>query len=53
MGRLVNGMMYHFDKLSVVNQNRPGIVHRLDKDTSGVIIIAKTDLAHVKTCETI
>ncbi len=47
-GTLVNGMMYHFDKLSIINQNRPGIVHRLDKDTSGVIIIAKTDLAHVK-----
>ncbi|MAV59567.1 MAG: RNA pseudouridine synthase [Candidatus Marinimicrobia bacterium] len=45
-GTLLNGLLYHFDKLSKINTDRPGIVHRLDKDTSGVIIIAKTDEIH-------
>jgi len=43
---LVNGLLYHFRKLSAANPVRPGIVHRLDKDTSGVMVIAKTDFAH-------
>lgn len=43
---LVNGLMYHFNSLSNQNSDRPGIVHRLDKDTSGVIIVAKNDIAH-------
>ncbi len=45
---LVNGLMYHCDgNLSGINGvMRPGIVHRIDKDTSGVIVIAKNDLAH-------
>ncbi len=43
---LVNGLLYHFKNLSNADSDRPGIVHRLDKDTSGVIIIAKTDYAH-------
>ena len=45
-GTLLNGLRYHFDKLSNINPDKPGIVHRLDKDTSGLIIIAKTDLVH-------
>ena len=47
-GTLVNGLLYHFKKdLSELGgRTRPGIVHRLDKDTSGLIVIAKTDKAH-------
>ncbi len=46
-GTLVNGLVYHFQSLSTLNgEFRPGIVHRLDKETSGVMIIAKTDSAH-------
>jgi len=44
---LVNGLAYHYNKLSKVNDLRPGIIHRLDKDTSGVIVVAKTDKAHI------
>ena len=44
---LANGLIHHFDSLSNVNGiTRPGIVHRLDKNTSGVILIAKSNLAH-------
>lgn len=47
-GTLVNALMYHCkDDLSGINgQTRPGIVHRIDKDTSGVLMIAKSDAAH-------
>jgi 23S rRNA pseudouridine1911/1915/1917 synthase len=47
-GTLVNALMHHFkDKLSAINGTlRPGIVHRLDKDTSGLIIVAKNNQAH-------
>ena len=45
-GTLLNGLLFHFKKLSNVDFSRPGIVHRLDKDTSGIILIAKTDEAH-------
>ena len=45
-GTLVNGLVYHFKKLSTVNTFRPGIVHRLDKETSGIMVIAKNDKAH-------
>ncbi len=46
---LVNGLAYHFRNLSDVNGIlRPGLVHRLDKDTTGLIIIAKTNQAHLK-----
>ena len=46
-GTLANGLIYYFEKLSTVNgNNRPGIVHRLDKDTSGVILIAKDNIVH-------
>ena len=46
-GTLVNALMYHIDDLSGVGGvERPGIVHRLDKNTSGVMVIAKSDKAH-------
>ena len=46
-GTLVHGILYHIKDLSGINGvMRPGIVHRLDKDTSGIIIIAKNDEAH-------
>lgn len=46
-GTLVNGLIHHFKSLSTINGTlRPGIIHRLDKDTSGVMIVAKTDEAH-------
>jgi len=48
-GTLANGLIHYFDKLSDVNGLlRPGIVHRLDKDTSGVILIAKDNITHRK-----
>ena len=46
---LVNALLYHIDNLSSVSGDiRPGIVHRLDKDTSGLLIIAKNDEAHIQ-----
>lgn len=46
-GTLVNALMFHVEKLSSINGViRPGIVHRIDKDTSGLLMIAKTDQAH-------
>jgi len=46
-GTLVNALLYHCDKLAGIGGvERPGIVHRLDKDTSGCIVAAKTDAAH-------
>ena len=47
-GTLVNALMYHCrDSLSGINgELRPGIVHRIDKDTSGLLIVAKNDFAH-------
>ncbi len=48
-GTLVNAILYHIKDLSGINgEMRPGIVHRLDKDTSGLIIIAKNDKAHLE-----
>jgi len=46
-GTLVNGLLYHFKNLAekVDEPDRPGLVHRLDKDTSGVMVIAKTEEA--------
>ena len=47
-GTLVNAILYHIKDLSGINgEIRPGIVHRLDKDTSGLIVIAKNDKAHI------
>ena len=42
---LLNGVLYHCSKLSNIS-NRPGVIHRLDKETSGAIVFAKTDHAH-------
>jgi 23S rRNA pseudouridine1911/1915/1917 synthase len=61
-GTLVNALLYHLDSLSGINGViRPGIVHRIDKDTSGLLVVAKNDMAHValskqiaeKTCHRI
>jgi 23S rRNA pseudouridine1911/1915/1917 synthase len=46
-GTLTSALQFHFDKLSGAGgPTRPGIVHRLDRDTSGVLVVAKTDQAH-------
>ncbi|MEG0283997.1 MAG: RluA family pseudouridine synthase [Erysipelotrichales bacterium] len=46
---LVNGLMYHIKDLSRINgEIRPGIVHRIDKETSGLLVVAKNDIAHQK-----
>lgn len=46
-GTLVNGLMHHCTDLSGINGvMRPGIVHRIDKDTSGLLMVAKNDMAH-------
>lgn len=46
-GTLVNGLLYHVTELSGINgEIRPGIVHRIDKDTSGLLVVAKNDAAH-------
>ena len=52
-GTLVNGLVYHCgDELSAINGViRPGIVHRIDKDTSGLLIVAKNNEAHLKLSE--
>ena len=59
---LVNALLYHLDKLSAINGVvRPGIVHRIDKNTSGLLVVAKNDKAHLslakqledKTCSRI
>ena len=54
-GTLVNALMYHCgDRLSGINgEIRPGIVHRIDKDTSGLLVVAKNDLAHQSLAEQI
>ena len=59
-GTLVNALLYHIKNLSGINGKiRPGIVHRIDKDTSGLLVVAKNDNAHLilqkqiqeKTCK--
>lgn len=53
-GTLVNALMFHLKDLSGINgQIRPGIVHRIDKDTSGVLVVAKNDAAHVSLAKQI
>lgn len=61
-GTMVNALLYHFEKISDIGEKiRPGIVHRIDKDTSGLIVVAKNNTAHVelasqianKTCKRI
>lgn len=51
-GTLTSALAFHFDQLSTTGgPTRPGIVHRLDRDTSGVIVVAKTDQAHMRLAE--
>ena len=53
-GTLVNALLYKVKDLSGINgEIRPGIVHRLDKDTSGVLVVAKNDAAHLALSEEI
>ncbi len=44
-GTLVNALAYHFENLPMNSSERPGLVHRIDKDTSGLLVVAKTDFA--------
>ena len=44
-GTLVNALAYHFDNLPMNSSERPGLVHRIDKDTSGLLVVAKTEVA--------
>jgi 23S rRNA pseudouridine1911/1915/1917 synthase len=48
-GTLINGLIYHFENLPNNSSNRPGLVHRIDKDTSGLLVVAKTEnaMAHL------
>lgn len=53
-GTLVNALLYHCKNLSSINGViRPGIVHRIDKDTSGVLVVAKNDVSHRSLAEQI
>ena len=53
-GTLVNALLKHLDNLSGIGgEIRPGIVHRIDKDTSGLLLIAKNDMAHLSLSEQI
>jgi 23S rRNA pseudouridine1911/1915/1917 synthase len=46
-GTLVNAIQFHYDTLSTLaGENRPGIVHRLDRDTTGLLVVVKDELAH-------
>ncbi len=48
-GTLVNALLHHCNRLSTLNDpTRPGIVHRLDRETSGLMVVAKTDIAHAR-----
>jgi 23S rRNA pseudouridine1911/1915/1917 synthase len=48
-GTMVNALQFHFDSLSTLGgENRPGIVHRLDRDTTGLLVVVKNDIAHRK-----
>jgi 23S rRNA pseudouridine1911/1915/1917 synthase len=49
-GTLVHALAYHFDNLPMNSSERPGLVHRIDKDTSGLLVIAKTEVA-MSSCE--
>ena len=44
-GTLINALVFHFDNLPNNSSNRPGLVHRIDKDTSGLLVVAKTEAA--------
>ena len=44
-GTLINALTFHFENLPNNSSNRPGLVHRIDKDTSGLLVVAKTEIA--------
>lgn len=44
-GTLINGLLHHIDQLPLNSNERPGLVHRIDKDTSGLLVVAKTEAA--------
>jgi len=44
-GTLINGLIHHFDQLPLNSSERPGLVHRIDKDTTGLLVVAKTEQA--------
>ena len=48
---LVNALLAHTKNLSMKNEQRPGIVHRIDKETSGLLVVAKNDFTHEKLAE--
>lgn len=51
-GTLTSALAFHFQQLSTVGgEHRPGVVHRLDRDTSGVMVVAKTDHCHIRLAE--
>lgn len=50
-GTLVNAVLYHAPEISIQGSTRPGIIHRLDKDTSGVMVVAKSDRAQTSLAE--
>ena len=50
-GTLVNGLLYHFKNLPINSSERPGLVHRLDKNTTGLLVVAKNDNSMVKLSE--
>ncbi len=53
-GTLVNALLYHTNNLSSINgEVRPGIVHRIDADTSGLLVVAKNDKAHISLAKQI
>ncbi len=47
-GTLVNGLIHHIENLPTNSNERPGLVHRIDKDTSGLLVVAKNDIAMAK-----
>ncbi|HIP48810.1 MAG TPA: RluA family pseudouridine synthase [Lutibacter sp.] len=50
-GTLVNGLLHHIKNLPTNSNERPGLVHRIDKDTSGLLVIAKSEIAMTKLSE--
>ena len=50
-GTLINALIYHFENLPNNSSNRPGLVHRIDKETSGLLVIAKTEKAMIDLSE--
>ena len=50
-GTLINGLLHHFVELPLNSSNRPGLVHRIDKDTSGLLVVAKTEQSMAELSE--